>query len=54
MGIQNQDSKENIDENKTRLVAEEFIQQESDDIETFSLVSSNDSFKIIMAFVSHI
>jgi len=43
-----------VERYKARLVAEGFTQRE--DIyftETFSLVSSKDSFKIIMTFVAH-
>ena len=48
------DSKGNIVRYKTRLVAKGFTQKEGIDYkETFSPVLSNDSFRIIMALVSH-
>nr|CAN68858.1 hypothetical protein VITISV_004449 [Vitis vinifera] len=49
-----QDSKGNIVRYKTRLVAKGFTQKEGIDCkETFSPVSSKDSFRIIMALVAH-
>ncbi|RVW22637.1 Retrovirus-related Pol polyprotein from transposon TNT 1-94 [Vitis vinifera] len=49
-----QDSKDNIVRYKARLVAKGFTQKEDIDYkETFSPVSSNDSFRIIMALVAH-
>ena len=48
------DSKGNTERYKARLVAKGFIQREGIDYnETFSLVSSKDSFRIIMALVAH-
>ncbi|RVX20917.1 Retrovirus-related Pol polyprotein from transposon TNT 1-94 [Vitis vinifera] len=48
------DSKGNIARYKARLVAKGFTQKEDIDYkETFSPVSSNDSFRIIMALVAH-
>ncbi|RVW41773.1 Retrovirus-related Pol polyprotein from transposon TNT 1-94 [Vitis vinifera] len=48
------DSKGNIVRYKARLVAKGFTQKEDIDYkETFSLVSSKDSFRIIMALVAH-
>jgi hypothetical protein len=48
------DSKGNIDRFKARLVGKGFIQREGIDYnETFSPVSSKDSFRIIMALVAH-
>jgi hypothetical protein len=48
------DSKGNINRFKIRLVAKGFIQREGIDYnETFSPVSSKDSFRIIMALVTH-
>ncbi|RDY14604.1 hypothetical protein CR513_00311, partial [Mucuna pruriens] len=48
------DSKGNIERYKARLVSKGFTQKESIDYkETFSPVSSKDSFKIIMALVAH-
>ena len=48
------DSKGNIVRYKARLVAKGFTQKEDIDYkETFSLVSSNDSFRIIMTLVAH-
>ncbi|RDY08209.1 hypothetical protein CR513_07575, partial [Mucuna pruriens] len=50
----NDDSKDNIERYKTRLVAKGFIQKEGIDYkETFSLVSLKDSFRIIMTLVTH-
>ncbi|KAL6333644.1 hypothetical protein AAG906_028829 [Vitis piasezkii] len=54
--IQNtkQDSKGNITMYKARLVAKSFTQKEGIDYkETFSLVSSKDSFRVIMTLVTH-
>jgi hypothetical protein len=49
-----QDSKGNIERFKTRLMAKGFTQREGIDYtETFSHVSSKDSFRIIMALVAH-
>ena len=49
-----QNSKGNIARYKARLVAKCFTQKEDIDYkETFSPVSSNDSFRIIMALVAH-
>ena len=48
------DSKGNIVRYKARLVAKGFTQKEGIDYkETFSLVSSKDSFRIIMTLVAH-
>ena len=48
------DSKGNVERYKARLVAKGFTQKEGIDyIETFSLVSSKDSFRIIMALTAH-
>jgi hypothetical protein len=48
------DSKENIDRFKTRLMTKDFTQRVGINYnETFSPVSSKDSFKIIMALVTH-
>ena len=48
------DSKGNIVRYKARLVAKGFTQKEDIDYkETFSLVSSKDSFRIIMTLVAH-
>jgi len=48
------DSKGNIERYKARLVAKGFTQREGIDYnETFSPVSSKDSFRIIMALVAH-
>ena len=48
------DSKGNTERYKARLVAKEFTQREGIDYnETFSPVSSKDSFRIIMALVAH-
>jgi hypothetical protein len=48
------DSKGNIDRFNARLVAKDFTQIEGIDYnETFSPVSSKDSFRIIMALVAH-
>ncbi|RDX85826.1 hypothetical protein CR513_32921, partial [Mucuna pruriens] len=48
------DSKDNIERYKARLVVKDFTQKESIDYkETFSLISSKDSFKTIMALVAH-
>ena len=49
-----QNSKGNIARYKARLVAKCFTQKEDIDYnETFSPISSNDSFRIIMALVAH-
>jgi hypothetical protein len=49
-----QDSKWNIERFKARLVAKGFTKREEIDyIETFSSVSSKDSFRIIMTLVAH-
>ncbi|RVW36909.1 Retrovirus-related Pol polyprotein from transposon TNT 1-94 [Vitis vinifera] len=48
------DSKDNIVRYKARLVAKGFTQKEDIDYkETFSPVSSNDSFRIIMTLIAH-
>ena len=48
------DSKGNVERYKARLVANGFTQKEGIDYkETFSPVSSKDSFRIIMALVAH-
>jgi hypothetical protein len=48
------DSKENVERFKARLVTKGFTQREEiNDNETFSLVSSKDSFRIIMNLVAH-
>jgi len=48
------DSKGNVERYKAQLVAKGFIQKEGIDYkETFSLVSSKDSFRIIMILVAH-
>ena len=48
------DSKGNIIRHKACLVAKGFTQKEGIDYkETFSLISSNDSFRIVMALVAH-
>jgi len=48
------DSKGKIERYKARLVAKGFTQREGIDYnETFSLVSTKDSFRIIMALVAH-
>ena len=47
-------SKGNVERYKARLVAKGFTRKEGIDYkETFSLVSSKDSFRIIMALVTH-
>ena len=47
-------SKANVERYKARLVAKGFTQKEGIDYkETLSPVSSNDSFRIIMALVAH-
>jgi hypothetical protein len=47
-------SKMNIERYKARLVAKGFIQRESIDYnETFSYVTTKESFRIIMALVAH-
>jgi hypothetical protein len=51
---QREDSKGNIERFKARLMAKGFTQREGIDYtETFSPVSSKDSFRIIMALVAH-
>ena len=48
------DSRENVERYKARLVAKGFTQREEIDYnETFSSVSTKDSFRIIMALVAH-
>ncbi|PKI44551.1 hypothetical protein CRG98_035051 [Punica granatum] len=48
------DSKDNVEKYKTRLIAKAFTQMEDIDYKkTFSLVSSKDSFRIIMTLVAH-
>jgi len=48
------DSKGNVERYKARLVAKEYTQKEGIDFkETFSPVSSKDSFRTIMALVAH-
>jgi hypothetical protein len=48
------DSQRNIERFKARLVAKSFTQREGIDYnKTFSLVSCEDSFRIIMALVAH-
>ena len=55
MDVQNQaNSKGNIERYKARLVAKGFTQTEGIDYkETFFLISMKDSFRIIMALVTH-
>jgi len=49
-----QDSHDNLECYKTRLVAKRFTQKNDIDYkETFSLVSRKDSFRITMALVTH-
>lgn len=49
------DSKGNVERYKARLVAKGFTQKEGIDyVETFSPVSTKDSFRIIMALVAHL
>ena len=48
------DSKGNVERYKARLVAKDYTQKEGIDYkETFSSVSTKDSFRIIMALVAH-
>lgn len=48
------DSKGNIDRYKARLVAKGYTQKEGIDYKnTFSLVSSKDEFRVVMALVAH-
>jgi hypothetical protein len=48
------DSKGKLDRFKVRFVAKDFTQREGIDyIETFSLVSKEDSFKIVMTLIAH-
>lgn len=48
------DSNGNIERHKARLVAKGFTQREGVDYkETFSLVSTKDAFRVIMAMVAH-
>jgi hypothetical protein len=48
------DASDNVERCKARLVAKGFTQKEDIDYhETFSPVSKNDSFRIIMALVAH-
>ena len=48
------DSKSNVKRYKTHLVIKNFIQKEGIDYkETFSSISSKDSFRIIMALMAH-
>ena len=55
MGLQEKkDLNGNIEIFKARLVEKGFMQKESVNFkETFSLVSTNDSFRIIVALVAH-
>ena len=49
------DSSDNIERYKARLVVKGFTQQEGIDYhDTLSLVSKNDSFRIIMTLVAHL
>ena len=44
----------NIERFKARLVAKSFMQKDGNDFkETFLLVSTNDSFRIIVALIAH-
>ena len=48
------DSHNNLERYKARLVSQGFAQKDGIDYEeTFSLVTRNDSFRIIMALVAH-
>ena len=48
------DSEGNVERYKAHLIAKGFTQREGIDfIETFSLISSKDSFGIVMALVAH-
>ena len=48
------DNKGNVERYKTRLVAKEYTHREGIDfIETFSPISTKDSFRLIMALVAH-
>jgi len=55
MGLQNQENaSDNVERYKARIVAKGFTQKEGSYYhETFSPVSNNDSFRIIMVLIAH-